>query len=63
MPARGNPMTQKKKAPSEFDSAFESYVLDQMGQRGGVILTSKDLSGFVKKTSRSRVQPKRSIAE
>lgn len=49
MPAKGNPMTQKKKAPSEFDSAIESYVLDQMEQRGGAALTSEDLSDFVKK--------------
>lgn len=42
-------MTQKKKAPSEFDSAIESYVLDQMEQRGGAALTSEDLSDFVKK--------------
>ena len=41
-------MTQKKKAPSDFDSAIESYVLDQMEQRGGVALTSEDLSDFVK---------------
>lgn len=29
MPAKGNLMTQKKKAPSDFDSFIESYVLDK----------------------------------
>lgn len=41
-------MTQKKKAPLDFDSAIESYVLDQMEQKGGAALTSEDLSDFVK---------------
>ena len=42
-------MTQKKKAPSDFDSFIESYVLDKMQQRGGAALTSEDLSDFIKK--------------
>lgn len=41
-------MTQKKKDPLDFDSAIESYVLDQMEQKGGAALTSEDLSDFVK---------------
>ncbi len=49
MPVKGKPMTQKKKAPSQFDSAIESYVLDLMEQRGGAALTSEVLSDFVKK--------------
>ena len=49
MPAKGNLMTQKKKAPSDFDSFIESYVLDKMQQRGGAALTSEDLSDFIKK--------------
>ena len=46
MPTKGNSMTQKNKVPSEFGSTIESYVLDQMEQRGGATLTSDDLSDF-----------------
>lgn len=35
MPAKGNLMTQKKKAPSDYDSFIESYVFEKMQQRGG----------------------------
>ena len=49
-------MTQKKKAPSDFDSAIESPVLDQMEQRSGAALTSEDLSDFFKKCARKFLQ-------
>ena len=62
MPAKGNPMTQKKKAPSEFDSAIESYVLDQMEQRGGAALTSEDLSDFVKNAHRNSLKVRSKVS-
>ena len=63
MPAKGNLMTQKKKAPSDFDSFIESYVLDKMQQRGGAALTSEDLSDFIKSAARNslRVRSKASL--
>lgn len=56
-------MTQKKKAPLDFDSAIESYVLNQMEQRGGASLTREDLSDFIKNALRNslRVQLKESL--
>ena len=63
MPAKRSPMTQKKKAPLDFDSAIESYVLNQMEQRGGASLTREDLSDFIKNALRNslRVQLKESL--
>ena len=49
-------MTQKKKDPLDFDSAIESYVLDQMEQKGGAALTSEDLSDFVKNTLKNSLR-------
>ena len=48
-------MTQKKKAPLDFDSAIESYVLNQMEQ-GGASLTSEDLSDFIKNALRNSLR-------
>lgn len=49
-------MTQKKNAPLDFDSAIESYVLDQMEQKGGAALTSEDLSDFVKNARKNSLR-------
>ena len=55
-------MTQKKKAPSEFDSAIESYVLDQMEQRGGAALTSEDLSNLLKNALRNSLKVRSKVS-